>query len=134
MTNTSKRIVSVLLAFMAIFTMCFILTACERKSEESVLPFTVGDNNELGCVELSRDGVTYRPFGVIGGKSSMLGKKIGVRGDDSSSPIYEVKGFASNEWIIESEEGFMTVGDMLYKAVGVQEIPQELSKYKGYDF
>lgn len=129
MTLKKRSITLTLTMLMAI---TIIMTACNQEPGKPALPFIASNNNELGCVELSRDGIIYRPFGIIGDKS-MRGEKIGVHGGDSSS-IFAVKGYDSSEWILESDRGFMPAGDMLSKAVGIQEIPKELEKYKEYDF
>lgn len=127
---SSKRTIIVIFAMLT--TITFVMTACKEEPQKAALPFIAADNDELGCVELSRDGIIYRPYGVVGDKS-MRGDKIGVRGGDSSS-IFEVKGYDSSEWVLESDSGFMSAGDMLYKAVGIQEIPAKLKKYKEYDY
>ncbi len=119
-----KIIAGIALLFLA-FT---ALTACTQEPAKPALPFIAIDNNELGCIELTRDGITYRPYGIIG-ERSMRGAKIGFRSGDSTS-IFAVKEYSSDEWIMESDAGFMPGGDMLLKAVGVTEIPTELEKYK----
>ncbi len=124
-----KIIVGITLVLLAIT----LLTACKQEPVKHALPFIASDNDELSCVELTRDGIIYRPFGVIE-KETMRGEKIGVRGGDAASSIYAVTAYSSSEWIIESDEGLMPAGDMLFKAIGITEIPDELEKYKEYDY
>ncbi|HCC34386.1 MAG TPA: hypothetical protein DEQ02_01630 [Ruminococcaceae bacterium] len=122
-----------IIAVICIFSFLFMLSACKQEPAKPALQFIASDNNELGCVELTRDGIIYRPFGIIGEKS-MRGEKIGIRGGDSSSSIFAVKDYSWDEWILESDEGLMPAGDMLFKAVGVTEIPVEFEKYKEYNY
>lgn len=121
----------VVLIFISIFV---ILNQINEELNPTLVAFQVSENADLGCVELLQGGTIYRIFGIIGGRSSLRQSKIGVRSDESQAAIYSVKGFDSTEWLIEADEGFMTVGDILYKSKDVQEIPKELEKYKEYDF
>ncbi len=92
----------------------------------------VVDNEELGCIELIYNDVVYRPFGVLS-NDKLKGTQIGIREDSLDSKIYEVKGYEITEWIVDYLEVFMG-GNMLFKAVGVNEIPKELEQYKQYDY
>ena len=110
----------------------FLLTlaAC---SDNTVYPeYLVTDNHELGCVELTYAGVTYRPFGVFA-NNKFKGTQIGIRENMPDIKIHEVKGYSSSEWIVEYDNVLMG-GDMILKAVGVAEIPTALQPYKQYDY
>lgn len=113
--------------------LAFGLACCSQKAIEPALPFMVSNNDELGCVELLRDGITYRPFGIADGKS-LRNEKIGIHEGDSEVVIFSVKGYDSSEWILESDAGFMPASDMLFKAVTVKDIPSELERYKEYNY
>ncbi len=116
---------------MALF--CAIGSAgCASVAQETNPEFKVTENKELGVVELNHDGVVYRPYGVIPDKS-LRGNQIGIRENDPQSKICEVKGYGSGEWLIEYLDVFMGGGDMLYKAVGITEVPNELERYKQYE-
>ena len=125
-----KRIaVSALLLMMTV--LC--LTACKTDNQTVYTEYSVTENLELGCVELSRDGVTYRPFGVFA-DNKLRGTQIGIREGDNSSKIYEIKGYDSSEWLVEYEDVIMGGGGMVFKAVEVTVIPAELEVYREYDY
>lgn len=112
---------------------CFLgVVGCSPVSQTTFPAFTVTENKELNVIELSHDGVIYRPFGVVPDKS-LRGKQIGIREDDPQSKICEAKGYSSKEWIIEYLDVFMGGGDMLFKAIGIAEVPAELEQYKEYE-
>ena len=110
------------------------LVGCGLDNHTEYPEIAVSTNNELGCVELIHDGTTYRPYGVVGSFFSLRGEQIGIRKDEPNSKICEVKGYQSSEWLIDYLDVFMGGGDMLFKAVGVTEIPVKLEQYKEYDF
>lgn len=90
---------------------------------------------------ISYDGVTYRPFGVFGEDGlfafdKFIGNQIGIRvtgKDDHPTKIYDIKGYNPKEWIVEYNDILMG-GNMIFKAVGVADIPKGFEKYKEYDF
>ena len=124
-------------AFLTI-SLILILTACENDVSFDDYPvYDVTINNELNCVELNYNGIVYRPYGIFN-NNSFRGNLIGVRSDresdtDPYGKIYEVKGYDSNEWIADCSDGFMSGGDVLYKAVDITDIPEELQEFKEYD-
>ena len=124
-----------ILACFSLIIVLFIsgLTGCKAEEQSSYPEYGVVDNSELGCVELYYDGVVYRPYGVFNNKD-FRGKQIGVREDDPEIKICEVKGYESDEWILDYLDVFMSGGDMLFKAVGVVNIPPVLEQYKEYDY
>jgi hypothetical protein len=109
------------------------MAGCTPTVKTEYPEYTVTDNDELGCAELTYNGITYRPFGVIG-DGNLRGEQIGIREDDPESKVCEVKGYDSDKWIIEYLDVFMGGDIMLFKAVGVTEIPADLEQYKLYDF
>lgn len=110
------------------------LIGCSQSNDDTEYPeYAVSTNSEIDCIELSYDGVIYRPYGVFP-NNKLRGKQIGIRGNDTQSKICEVKGYSSKEWITEYSDAFMGGGDMLFKAVGVTEIPEDLKQYKEYDY
>jgi hypothetical protein len=126
-----KKIFLIVLTIVTL--VCFFdLVGCSPVSPATFPEFTVAENNELNVIELSYDGVVYRPYGVVPDKS-LRGKQIGIREDDPQSKICEVKGYSSNEWVIEYLDVFMGGGDMLLKAVVITEVPAELEQYKEYE-
>ena len=86
----------------------------------------------MGCVELTYDGVTYSPFGVLTG-TKLRGAQIGIRENSPDSKIHEVKGYSSSKWIIEQDNVLMG-GIMILKAMGVTNIPAELEQHRQYDY
>ncbi|MDR1002019.1 MAG: hypothetical protein LBL82_01940 [Oscillospiraceae bacterium] len=127
--------------FLCIAIALMILTAslssCDGSSDSTVYPkFTSASNEELGCVELHYNGVTYRPFGSFSSSADnrkYKGEQIGVREETEDSKIYAINGFSSEEWIVDYLEVIMG-GSMIFKAVGVTEIPPELEQFKYYDY
>ncbi|MCL2079738.1 MAG: hypothetical protein FWH17_07860 [Oscillospiraceae bacterium] len=107
-------------------------SGCIRDDQTEYPLYAVSVNDELGCIELIYNGVVFRPYGVFV-NNTFKGEQIGVREDAPQSKIYEVKGYDSDEWIVEYLEVIMGT-NMILKAVGVTEIPIELEEYKEYDY
>ena len=107
-------------------------TGCEPASPEAYPEYAVMENKDLNVIELSYDGVVFRPYGIIP-DTSLRGNQIGIREGVPESKICEVKGYPSDEWIIEYLDIFMGGGDMLYKATGTTDIPSVLEQYKEYE-
>ena len=126
-----KFIKTILMLIVTIITILNI-TGCAPDKHVEYPGFSVVDNKELGCVELNHEGIIYRPFGVL--DSKLRGTQIGVRENEPDSKIFEVKGYDSTEWIVEHLDVIMGGGDMIFKAVGVTEIPKELEAYKEYNY
>ena len=124
----------VIFAMVAVgFTGCKSGESLESPDYSEYPEYIVGSNMELGCVELSYEGIVYRPFGVFF-NSDFRGAQIGIREAMPESKICEVKGYPSAEWITEYLDVQMGGGDMLFKAVSVTEIPEELAQYKEYEY
>ncbi len=129
--------------FFSLIILQLALTGCSNSNNQTKYPkYLETTNSELGCVELSYNGVVYRPFGIFGGGetptltfSEFIGNQIGIRKMETPPPtkIYGIKGYNSKEWIVEYDDILMG-GNMIFKAVGVTDIPPELAKYKQYDF
>ncbi len=94
--------------------------------------YAVTDNKELNVIELSRDGIVFRPYGGMP-DNTIRGKQIGIRENDPQSKICKVKGYQADEWIIEYLDVFMGGGNMLFKAIDVTEIPAALKQYNVYE-
>jgi hypothetical protein len=75
-------------------------------------------------VKLQRNGIVYSFYSALP-KDSLIGAQIGVVDGDKKHKVFEVKGFSSDEWIIEYYDVIMSVYN-LYKADTVSEIPDEL--------
>jgi hypothetical protein len=82
------------------------LTGCTPKNEKTYPDYWETVNEELGCVELTYDGVTYRPFGVLT-STKLRGSQIGIRENDPDLKIHKVKGYSTSEWIIEQDNVLM---------------------------
>lgn len=119
------------LAIVTLFCVCG-LSGCKSAAPATYPEFTVTENKDLNVVELNYDGIVYRPYGVVP-DNSLRGTQIGIRKDDPQSRICKVNGYSSDEWIIEYLDVFMGGGDMLYKSVGITEVPAELEQYKQYE-
>ena len=131
--NFSIRAIFPKLILLLVAVIAIISTSGCIQDDKTEYPlYAVSENDELGCVELIYNGIVFRPYGVFI-NNSLKGKQIGVREDSPKSKIYEVKGYDSNEWIVEYLEVIMG-SNMVLKAVGVTEIPAELEEYKQYDY
>jgi len=75
---------------------------------------------------LQRGSITYSFYSALP-KDSLRGKQIGIVNGDKKHKVFEVKGFSSDEWIIEYYDVIMSVYS-LYKADTVDEIPNELKQ------
>ena len=73
---------------------------------------------------LKRDSITYSFYGALP-SDSLRGKQIGIVDGDKKHKVFEMKGFSSDEWIIEYNDVIMSVYSV-YKADTVTEIPDEL--------
>ena len=109
------------------------LAGCKNNEQTKYPEYNAVENAELGCIELEYEGVIYRPYGSFY-NNDFRGNQIGIREGDLENKICEVIGYSSDEWITEYTDMFMGGGDMLFKAVGVIEIPAELERYKSYDY
>jgi len=109
-----------------------ILGATGQASPAIYPEYAVTENKELNVVELNHNGIVFRPYGIVP-DNSLRGTQIGVRDGVPESKICEVKGYPSDEWIIEYLDVFMGGGDMLFKATGITDVPAELEQYKEYE-
>ena len=105
--------------------------SCKPNNKEYPV-YLISVNNDLNCVELTYNNITYRPFGVLL-NNKLKGIQIGVRENSPNSKIYEINGYSSNEWIVEYLEVIMGT-NMIFKKVNVKNIPQELKTYEQYNF
>lgn len=112
--------------------LAFGITGCKPAPPGTYPEYAVTENKDLNVIELNYNGVIFRPYGNIPG-NSLRGDQIGVREGVPESKICEVKGYPSDEWIIEYLDVFMGGGDMLYKAAGTTDIPSALEQYKEYE-
>jgi len=76
--------------------------------------------------KLQRGSIIYSFYSALS-RDSLRGKQIGIVDGDKKHKVFEVKGFSSEEWIIEYYDVIMSVYN-LYKADTVTEIPDELKK------
>ncbi len=100
-----------IIALMALFT------ACSTKEYDNFQEL----NNGLS---LQRGNVTYSFYSALPSDLSR-GKQIGIVDGDKKHKVYEIKGFSSDEWVIEYYDVIMSVYSV-YKADKVTEIPIQL--------
>ena len=131
MKKHTSTVIAVIACVLVFAVLC--LSGCSQNPQDKYATYEVSENEELGCIELHYEGIVYRPYGGFY-NNDFRGKQIGIREDDSESKICEVKGYDSKEWITEYSDMLMGGGNMLFKAVGVTEIPAELEKSKAYDY
>ncbi|MGI6562995.1 MAG: hypothetical protein ACOX3Q_10585 [Clostridia bacterium] len=75
--------------------------------------------------KLKYGNTVYVFYGALP-KASLKGKQIGIIGGDKKHKVFEVKGYSSDEWIIEYYDVIMSVYS-LYKAESVTDIPEDFS-------
>ena len=107
-----KSLILAMLMLFAFFSSCFIKKDYENFEEL---------NNGSG---LKRGDITYSFFSAIP-DVSLKGEQFGVVGGDEIHKVYHVKGYSSDEWVIEYYDVIMSTYN-LYKADSVTEIPSEL--------
>ena len=73
---------------------------------------------------LQRGSIIYSFYSALP-SDSLRGKKIGIVNGDKKHKVFEIKGFSSDEWVIEYYDVIMSVYSV-YKADTVTEIPDEL--------
>jgi hypothetical protein len=100
-----------LIALLALFT------SCAAKVYENYQELDNGSR-------LRHGSVTYSFYGALP-DDSLRGGQIGIVDNDEKHKVFEVKGFSSDEWIIEYYDVIMSVYTV-YKADTVTEIPDEL--------
>jgi hypothetical protein len=131
-TTAAVAVIAILLVATTLLPACSANSGDENKDKVSYPEYTATNNDDLGCVELSYNGIKYRPYGSFTKDSDtdkFKGKQIGVWEETQDRKIYEVKGYDSSDWIVDYLEVTMG-GNMIWKAVGVSEIPEELKEFK----
>ena len=74
------------------------------------------------------DGKQYEPFGI--GAEHLMGGQIGVVNGDKNHRIYAIKGYDTQDWIIEKyHTGEMDIA-MLYRWNVSSYFPEEFAQYK----
>lgn len=102
---------------LAIITLATFFTTCTAKEYESFQELNNGSS-------LQRGNIIYYFYSGLP-KDSLRGKQIGIVDGDKKHKVFEVRGFSSDEWIIEYYDVIMSVYSV-YKAETVTEIPDEL--------
>ncbi len=88
-----KRMVSLFaLGILLAFGMC----ACTQQDLEDM---TTGEGD--GYVSIVWGDKTYVPYGALAGYGER-GKQIGIVDGDKDDRVYELKGYSSDEWIVNS--------------------------------
>ncbi len=109
--ETGDKILNEVISIMRKYKVYLVVRGHASK-EETGAPaypaYAVRDNTELGCVELSYGGVTFRPYGMMDDRR-LWGEQIGVRSDSPDSAIYAVITFIC----APSPELFMAISGAL---------------------
>ena len=90
-----------------------LFLSCKPNENKEYPEYLISVNNDLNCVELTYNGVTYRPFGVFT-DNKLKGNQIGVRENSKNSKIYEITGYSPNEWIVEY---LLDIQDTIYSII-----------------
>lgn len=105
---------SLLLVILLSMTLC---ASCGAKEYENFHELFEGS-------KLKRGGIIYSFYGALP-EYSLRDGQIGIVDGDKRHKVFKVKGYSSDEWIIEYYDVIMSVY-ALYKADTVTEIPDEL--------
>ncbi len=101
---------------LTIIALIISFTSCNAKDYESYQELNNGSS-------LQRGSINYSFYSALP-TDSLRGKQIGIIDGDKKHKVFEVKGFSSDEWIIEYYDVIMSVYSV-YKADTVNEIPEE---------
>lgn len=105
---------SMLLVIIALVT---FFVSCTAKKYDNFQELNNGSRLQQGSI-------TYSFYSGLP-SDSLKGKQIGIVDGDKKHKVFEVKGFSSDEWVIEYYDVIMSTYS-IYKADTVTEIPKEL--------
>ncbi len=105
--------------FLVIIALMTFFTSCNANEYENFQELNNGS-------KLQRGSIIYSFYSALP-EDSLRGEQIGIVDGDKKYKVFEVKGFSSDEWIIEYYDVIMSVYS-LYKADTVTEIPYELKQ------
>lgn len=105
---------SLVIAFIALIA---LLVSCSAKEYESFQELNDGSR-------LQRGDISYSFYGPLP-SDLRIGKQIGIIDNDKKHKVFELKGYSSDEWIVEYYDVIMSVYTV-YKADTVTDIPDEL--------
>jgi hypothetical protein len=103
----------------AILLLAALLASCVAKEYENFEELDDG-------ARLQKGDIVYSFYAALP-KDSLRGKQIGIVDDDKKHKVFEVKGFSSDEWVIEYYDVIMSTYNV-YKADTVTEVPDELKQ------
>lgn len=103
--------------FLATIALMVFFTSCAAKAYDRYEELENGS-------KLKRGDITYSFYAALP-RDSLRGKQIGIIGEDKKHQVFEVKGYSSDQWVIEYYDVLMSVYS-IYKADTVNEIPDEL--------
>jgi hypothetical protein len=104
---------------LSVIALIVFFTSCAAKEYDSYNELDDGSR-------LQRGDIVYSFYGALP-EDSPIGNQIGIIDGDEKHKVFEVKGFSSDQWIIEYYDVIMSVYDV-YKADSVKEIPDELKQ------
>ncbi len=100
--------------FIVIFSLVFLMCAC---SQSDLAELTSGEGD--GYATLIWGDKTYLPYGALSAYSER-GKQIGIVDGDKDDRVYKLKGYSSDEWLVNS---FSHDPAMLLREESVTDIP-----------
>lgn len=101
----------------AIIALMVFFMSCTTKEYDSFQELNNGS-------KLQRGSITYSFYSALS-SDSLRGKQIGIVDGDKKRKVFEIKGFSSDEWVIEYYDVEMSVYSV-FKSDTVTEIPSEL--------
>lgn len=105
-----------------IITLFFIISLCACAREELADMTTSQGEGYAAIIWNER---TYLPYCAI--SKSACGEQIGFVNGDEKDEVYTYKGYATDEWIINTYSTYVMDSAMLYREQDVTEIPDGLS-------
>ena len=112
-----KFIMKKLSLMLVVIALVAFFTSCTTKEYDNFQELNNGSS-------LQRGSIVYTFYGALP-SDSLRGNQIGIVDGDKKHKVFEIKGFSSDEWIIEYYDVIMSIY-CIYKANTVSEIPDEL--------
>lgn len=119
-----------LLLFGIIVCLTFSFCACIAPQSHDLANMTYKETDEY--VAILWEGRTYVAYCPI--SKSKMGTQIGIVDGDKQDRVYEYVGCSTDEWIISMYISGLMDNPLLYKEIGVQDIPDEIqSEYEEWE-
>lgn len=113
--------------FVILLILIVSLCACAKQEKQNLANMTTSIGN--GYTAISWENRTYVPYCVV--EKNRCGKQIGIVNGDKEDKVFEYKGYSTDEWITNMYVSGLMDNPMLYREIGVTNIPAGLeSEYE----